>query len=85
MSDSVTQGPAAHQVPRSMGFSRQEYYSGLPCPPPGDLPNPGIKPASLTSPVLAGGFCLRKMREKLIFDDHRARIGRAKICTENHN
>ena len=39
-----------------MGFSRQEYWSGLPCPPPGDLPNPGIKPVSLTSPALAGGL-----------------------------
>ena len=39
-----------------MGFSRQEYWSGLPCPPPGDLPDPGIEPASLTSPALAGGF-----------------------------
>ena len=37
------------------GFSRQEYWSGLPYPPPGDLPDPGIEPASLTSPVLAGG------------------------------
>ena len=39
-----------------MGFSRQEYWSGLPCPPPGDLPGPGIEPASLTSPALAGRF-----------------------------
>ena len=38
------------------GFSRQEYWSGLPCPPPGDLPNPGIKPAALTFPELAGKF-----------------------------
>ena len=37
-----------------MGFSRQEHWSGLPCPSPGDLPNPGIEPMSLTSPVLAG-------------------------------
>ena len=37
---------AARQAPLSMGFSRQEYWSGLPCPPPGDLPNPGIKPRS---------------------------------------
>ena len=36
----------AHQAPLSMGFSRQEYWSGLPFPPPGDLPNPGIKPRS---------------------------------------
>ena len=39
-----------------MGFSRQEYWSGLPCSSPGDLPDPGIEPASLTSPALAGGF-----------------------------
>ena len=44
------------QAPLSMGFSRQEYWSGLPCLPPGDLPNPGIKPASLRSPALADGF-----------------------------
>ena len=46
----------AHQAPLSMGFSRQEYWSGLPCPPPGDLPNPGIEPSSLMSPALAGRF-----------------------------
>ena len=46
----VTQWTVAHQAPLSMGFSRQEYCSGLPCPPPGDLPDPGIEPASLTSP-----------------------------------
>ena len=45
----------AHQVPLSLGFSRQEYWSELPGPPLGDLPNPGIEPASFTSPVLAGG------------------------------
>ena len=39
-----------------MGFSRQEYWSGLPCPPPGDLPNPGMEPVSLMSPALASGF-----------------------------
>ena len=38
-----------------MGFSRQEHWSGLPCPPPGDLPDPGIEPRSLMPPVLAGG------------------------------
>ena len=46
----------ARQAPLSMGFSRQEYWSGLPFPPPGDLPDPGIEPASLASPALAGGF-----------------------------
>ena len=45
-----------HQAPLSMGFSRQEYWSGLPCPLPRDPPNPGIEPASLMSPALAGGF-----------------------------
>ena len=47
---------AAHQAPLYMGFSRQEYWSGLPCPPPGDLPNPGMDPMSLMSAELAGGF-----------------------------
>ena len=41
-----------------MGFPRQEYWSGLPCPPLGDLLNPGIKPTSLRSPVLAGSLPL---------------------------
>ena len=46
----------ACQVPLSMGFSRQEYWSGLPFPPPEDLPHLGIKPAPLKSPKLAGRF-----------------------------
>ena len=46
----------AKQAPLSMGFSRQEYWSGLPFPSPGDLPDPGMEPTSLTSPALAGGF-----------------------------
>ena len=46
----------ARQAPLCMGFPRQEYWSGLPCPPPGDLPNPGIKPASCTSLALAARF-----------------------------
>ena len=46
----------ACQAPLSMEFSRQEYWSGLPFPSPGHLPNPGIKPVSLMSPALAGGF-----------------------------
>ena len=45
-----------HQAPLSMGFSKHEYWSGLPFPPPEDLPDPGIEPASLMSPALAGGF-----------------------------
>ena len=47
----------ARQDPLSMGFSRQEYWSRFPVfPSPGDFPNRGIEPASLTTPVLAGGF-----------------------------
>ena len=52
----VTLQTVARQAPLSMGFSRQEYWSGLPCPSPGALPNPGIKLESLTSPALAGRF-----------------------------
>ena len=50
----VTLWIVAHQTPLSMGFSRQEYLSGLPCPPSGDSPAPGIEPVSLGSPALAG-------------------------------
>ena len=46
----------AHETPLSTGFSRQKYWAGLPCPPPGDLPDPGTAPMSLMSPVLAGRF-----------------------------
>ena len=54
MSDSfVTPWTTAHLAPLSMGFSRQEYWSGLPCPLPGDLPDPETES---TSPALAGGF-----------------------------
>ena len=42
----------AHQAPLSMGFSKQEYWSRLPCPPPGDLPDLGIEPVSPASPAL---------------------------------
>ena len=45
----VTPWTVAHQAPLSMGFSRREYWSGLPCPPPGALPDPGIEPASYVS------------------------------------
>ena len=52
----VTPWAVAHQAPLSMGFSRQECWNELPCSPPGDLPDPGIKPTSLMSPALAGRF-----------------------------
>ena len=51
----------ASQAPLSLGFSRQDYWSGLPFPSPGDLPNPGIKPTSLISPALAGGFFITRV------------------------
>ena len=56
VSDSATPWTVACQAPLSMEFSRQESWNGLPFPSPEDLPNPGIKPTSLASPVLAGGF-----------------------------
>ena len=52
----VTQWTVAYQAPVTMGFSRPEYWSGVPFPTPGALPNPGIEPVSLMSPALAGGF-----------------------------
>ena len=48
----ATPGTVVHQTPLSMGFFRQEYWSGSPYPPPGDLPDPAIEPASPTSPTL---------------------------------
>ena len=56
MSDHAIPWTVAHQSPLSMGFSRQEHWSGLPCPPPGDLPQPEIEPTSLVSLALGGRF-----------------------------
>ena len=53
---SATLCTVAHQASLSMGFSRLEYWSGLPFPSPGNLPDPGIGPGSSTSPALAGRF-----------------------------
>ena len=52
----MTPWTVAHQAPMSMGFSRQEYWSGLPFLSPEDLPNPGIEHTFLTYPALADGF-----------------------------
>ena len=52
----ATPGTVAHQAPLSTGFSRQEYWRGLPFPPPGGLSDPGIEPGSPASPALAGRF-----------------------------
>ena len=54
----------ACQASLSIGFSRQEYWSGLPYLPPGDLPNPGIEPGSLMSPALADGFFMAEPLEE---------------------
>ena len=56
VSDSATSWTVACQAPLSMVFSRQEYWSRLLFPSPGDLPDPGIEPGSLGSPALAGRF-----------------------------
>ena len=56
MSDPVTLWTVACHTLLSMGFSRQEYWNGMLCPPPGDLPNLGLEPVSLMSSALAGGF-----------------------------
>ena len=58
----------ACQAPLSMGFSRQKYWSGLPCPPPSHFPDPGIEPESLVSPALAGKF----FTTSTIWEDHDA-------------
>ena len=60
----ATPGTVACQAPQSRGFSRQEYWSRLPFPPPGDLPDPGIEPMSPASPPLAGGFFAIEPRGK---------------------
>ena len=60
----VTPWTEARQAPLSMEVSRQEYWSGLPFPPPGDIPDPGIKFTSRVSPALAGGFFTTSAREE---------------------
>ena len=56
VSDSATPWTVAHQAPLSMGFFRQESWSGLPFPPSGDLPDPGIEHSTLMSSALSGEF-----------------------------
>ena len=64
MSNCLCPWTTAHQAPLSMGFSRQEYWNGLPFLPPGNLPDPGIKPKSPKSPALVGGFFTTKPSRK---------------------
>ena len=63
----VTMWTIDHQTPLSMGFSRQEYWGGLPCPLPGDLPDPGTEPISPAAPALQAGTAtiLPSKRKKL--------------------
>ena len=64
----ATLSSIAHQAPLSMGFSRQECWSGQPFPSPGDIPNPEIKPTSLTTPTLARGFFTTSATWKPIYN-----------------
>ena len=62
------------QAPLSMGFPRQEYWSGLPFPPPGDLPDPEIEPESSATPALADGFFTTEQPAKPLNVDSRQNI-----------
>ena len=65
VSDSVDPWTVTPQAPLSMGFPRQEHWSGWPCPPPGSLPNPGIEPEFPVSPALQVGSLSLSHRESL--------------------
>ena len=86
----------AHQAPLSMGFSRQEYWNGLPFPPPGDFPDPGNKPTSPVSPAFTGRFfiteppgkpqeLLRRLVKTLVAGPHPQRfwLGRFLVRYDN--
>ena len=68
VSDSAMLWTVARQAPVSMGFSKQESWSGLPRPPPGDLPNPGMEPLSPAIFCIAGGFFTTEPPGKLRSD-----------------
>ena len=67
------------QTPLSMRFSRQEYRSGFPCPPPRNLPDPWIKPTSLTTPALAGGFFITSATSKTMYRHDNQLRGNTKL------
>ena len=76
----ATPWTVAHQAPLSLGFSRQEYWSGLQFLSPRDLPDPGIKPMSLASLALAGSFFTTEPPGKPVYYTlHRLKIGCSKI------
>ena len=64
----VTPWAAAHQAPLSMGFPRQEYWSGVPLPSPGDVPDPAIKHSSLTYRTLAGGLLVHNFVYDILYN-----------------
>ena len=70
----------ARQIPLPMGFSRQKYWNGLPFLPPGDLPDPGIEPASLESPALAGVFFTTAPPGKPIYRVCVCVCARVRVC-----
>ena len=80
MSDSTILWNIARQAPLSMGLSRQEYWSGLPCPPPGDLPDPGIEPRPLTSPQVASGFFTTSVAWEAPSLTKLSRFSRVRLC-----
>ena len=73
----------ARQALLSMGFSRQEYWNGLPCPPPGDLPDPGIKPVSLMSPALTGGFVTTSVTWEALARPHCCSVAKLHLTLHN--
>ena len=77
----VTPWTVARQAPLSMGFSRLEYWSVLPYPPTGDLPNLGIETASLISPALAGGFFITSAT----WEAHKIMCWGPKVTRQTHN
>ena len=80
----VTPWTVAHQAPPSMGFPRQEYWSGLPVPSRGDLPNPGIKPICLASPELAGSFFTTEPPGKLTLITLQSQVSNSTSLQKGH-
>ena len=78
----MTPRTAAHQAPLSMRFPKQEYWSGLPRPPPGDLPDPGIEPMS---PALVGRFFTTAPPGKLSIKRRLFYLAHSDLCSHHHN
>ena len=76
----VTPGTVARQSSLSMGFSKQEYWSGLACPPLGDLPDPGIEPPPPAAPALQADSLLLATREAPINVMLLSRFSRVRLC-----